>query len=157
MYMLQQNQEDWFFLATERSLGKINKIEIWIDSIGQRPTWYASFTLLKSKKKSVYFRYCSEIEILDLQMKKYCIFDVNFLFSIKEEGHLFFTSAPANQDEKAKLTVKTVFGPTFLMRILGRVIGPHMWNIFKLVFFYRTSFFNLKKLNILEVMFNYLK
>lgn len=37
--LLQKNQEDWLFLATEHYLGDIEKIELWFDSIGHRPSW----------------------------------------------------------------------------------------------------------------------
>lgn len=43
MKMLQRNQEDYFFLATKYYLGDITKIELWTDSIGQNPDWYAFY------------------------------------------------------------------------------------------------------------------
>ncbi|CAH1185339.1 unnamed protein product, partial [Phyllotreta striolata] len=48
--LLQRNSENWFFLATERHLGDIEKIEMWFDSVGCKPSWH-----------------CMELEILDLQ------------------------------------------------------------------------------------------
>nr|XP_023030409.1 polycystic kidney disease protein 1-like 2 [Leptinotarsa decemlineata] len=104
--ILQQNQEDWFFLATEFYLGDIDRIEIWFDSLGFRPSWY-----------------CSEIEVVDLQMNKYWWFNIKFRFEICDKENYYFSATPERQSVR-----KT--NPRFFLNKIS-LHGCHMWNIFR--------------------------
>ncbi|XP_074031697.1 location of vulva defective 1 isoform X14 [Leptinotarsa decemlineata] len=103
--ILQHNQEDWFFLATKLHLGEIEKLEIWFDSLGLRPSWY-----------------CSEIEVVDLQMNKYWWFNINYRFEIGDKENHFLTAVPESPPY-----VKKKRSLSFRKFSLH---GCHMWNIF---------------------------
>ncbi|CAH1155986.1 unnamed protein product [Phaedon cochleariae] len=107
--LLQKNQEDWFFMATENYLGDIEKIELWFDSLGLRPCWY-----------------CRDISIIDLQMKKYWYFNVDYLFEISENKENFFCTAYPTKKEQKPMKANLIFE-----KISMGLQGPHMWNIFE--------------------------
>ncbi|KAJ8952129.1 hypothetical protein NQ318_018465 [Aromia moschata] len=105
--LLQKNQEDWFFMATERYLGDIEKIDLWFDSIGCRPTWY-----------------CSTIEIFDVQENKYWLILINKRFEILDKEQVVYTGFPEDPTEEASMKKKFSF-----KKISSAFHGPHMWNI----------------------------
>lgn len=61
--LLQRNQEDWFALGVEKYLGDINSIQLRIDLVGARPSWY-----------------CKRVEVYDTINKKFWHFPVNRWF-----------------------------------------------------------------------------
>nr|XP_023030426.1 uncharacterized protein LOC111518254 isoform X2 [Leptinotarsa decemlineata] len=103
--ILQHNQGDWFFLATKLHLGEIEKLEIWFDSLGLRPSWY-----------------CSEIEVVDLQMNKYWWFNINYRFEIGDKENHFLTAVPESPPYVKKK--RRISFRKFSLH------GCHMWNIF---------------------------
>ncbi|KAG5879814.1 hypothetical protein JTB14_035892 [Gonioctena quinquepunctata] len=101
--ILQSNQEDWFFLATEVYLGEIEKLEIWFDSAGLKPSWY-----------------CSEIEVFDIKKRKYWWFNIKYRFEISTKENYFHTAVPE------KLNKNIIFSRKRLS-----FEGHHFWNLFR--------------------------
>ncbi|KAG5884169.1 hypothetical protein JTB14_014087 [Gonioctena quinquepunctata] len=104
--ILQSNQEDWFFLATENYLGEIEKLEIWFDCIGLKPSWY-----------------CSEIEVFDLQENKYWWFNIRYRFEISTKEKYFYTAVPEQREGEKRS------GKSCLKKV--SMEGNHLWNIFR--------------------------
>ncbi|KAG5882305.1 hypothetical protein JTB14_025293 [Gonioctena quinquepunctata] len=104
--ILQKNQEDWFFLTTEDYLGPIEKLEIWFDCAGFKPSWY-----------------CSEIEVIDIRKNYYWWFNVKHQFEISSKEKYFFTAYPEKLDEEKKTPKVSQNRCSFE--------GNHMWNIFR--------------------------
>ncbi|KAG5879811.1 hypothetical protein JTB14_035891 [Gonioctena quinquepunctata] len=103
--ILQKNQEDWFFLATENYLGEILKLDIWFDCAGLKPSWY-----------------CSKIEVIDLQKNKYWYFNIKYRFEIGTKEEHFHTAVPEVLDDrknKRKCSLKKL-----------SLEGTHLWNLF---------------------------
>ncbi|KAG5883722.1 hypothetical protein JTB14_024223 [Gonioctena quinquepunctata] len=123
--ILQQNQEDWFFLATRRYLGEIRKLKIWFDCSGLKPSWH-----------------CSEIEVVDLQKNKYWRFNIKFRFDISNKVAHVHTAVP----EKPHGGVKS--RKFHLKRFSFQ--GSHMWNIFRQE---GVTFSRLKRLTIMLSIF----
>ncbi|KAG5869001.1 Polycystic kidney disease protein 1-like 2, partial [Gonioctena quinquepunctata] len=104
--ILQKNQEDWFLLATEYYLGELEKLKIWFDCLGPKPSWY-----------------CSEIEVIDIQKHKYWWFQIKFHFEISTKEKYLYIAVPVKKldaEKKRKFSLKK-----FSFR------GTHMWNIFE--------------------------
>ncbi|KAG5873154.1 hypothetical protein JTB14_003162 [Gonioctena quinquepunctata] len=104
--ILQNNQEDWFFLSTKEYLGEIEELEIWFESAGLKPSWY-----------------CSEIEVVDVQKKKYWWFNIKYNFEISINEKYFITAYPEELDDEYKEHKIS------LNRC--KLEGNHMWNIFR--------------------------
>ncbi|KAG5884164.1 hypothetical protein JTB14_014083 [Gonioctena quinquepunctata] len=112
--ILQRNQEDWFFVATENYLGVIEKLEIWFDCVGPKPSWY-----------------CSVIEVFDLQKNKYWRFNIKHRFEISTKVKHFLSAVPEqleNGKKKGKLSSKNV-----------SMEGSHWWNIFRFPYHARNN------------------
>ncbi|KAG5884807.1 hypothetical protein JTB14_019493 [Gonioctena quinquepunctata] len=102
--ILQRGQEDWFLLETEDYLGDIEKLEIWFDCGGLKPSWY-----------------CSEIEIVDVQKNNYCLFVIEYRFEITTKEKYFYTAVPEKLDveeKRRKCSVKRL-----------ACEGNHMWDL----------------------------
>ncbi|XP_057657407.1 polycystic kidney disease protein 1-like 2, partial [Diorhabda carinulata] len=123
--ILRKGQEDWFFFATQYYLGDIKKIEIWFDSVGYRPSWE-----------------CLEIEVVDLQLQKNWLFEINFKFDIKNSENHVFTAKPRNTERLSKRGI-------FLKKMKTGFRGPHPWNIF----YKETSLSNIERLTIMLSIF----
>ncbi|KAJ8920176.1 hypothetical protein NQ315_011837 [Exocentrus adspersus] len=107
---LQKNEDDWFFLATESYLGDVEKIELWFDSLGYRPSWF-----------------CNEIEIFDVQMHKHWSFKINRWFELLRDDEAVYTAypeKPSEVTEKKRAVVLRV-----LKRFLDSFRGAHMWDL----------------------------
>ncbi|CAH1260732.1 unnamed protein product [Diabrotica balteata] len=105
--ILQKSHEDWFFLATEYYLGEIQKIELWFDSIGYRPSWF-----------------CEEIEVIDLQQDQSWWFPICFKFQIKDKEQHIYSGAPIDPKHVTKRRL-------FWKELSVSLSGPHFWNIFE--------------------------
>lgn len=69
------------------------------------------------------FRFCSQIEIIDLQTDKYWLFPIHFQFEISKKDNYFFTATP---DIKVK-EKDTRYA--LCKKILNSFDGHHMWDI----------------------------
>ncbi|KAF5277850.1 hypothetical protein FQA39_LY06002 [Lamprigera yunnana] len=76
--LLQRNNEDWFVIGTETSLGPLKHIWIWFDSVGVKPSWY-----------------CQRISVIDLQTEKQWHFNVNSLLSVLDNGYCKVFAEPS--------------------------------------------------------------
>ncbi|KAG5883388.1 hypothetical protein JTB14_012738 [Gonioctena quinquepunctata] len=99
--ILQKNQEDWFYLATENYLGDIEKLEIWFDSAGLKPSWY-----------------CSEIEVVDIKTRKYWWFNLKYTFGIGTKENFLVTAEPEALKKNRKCSLKKI-----------SLQGNHFWDI----------------------------
>ncbi|KAJ8920177.1 hypothetical protein NQ315_011838 [Exocentrus adspersus] len=109
---LQRNEEDWFFLATESHLGDIEKVELWFDYLG------------------IGSRFCSEMELFDIQVNKYWLFEVNAWFEVLRSQQVVYTAFPvkANRFQGNKKAVAVL---VLLRKLLGSFWGPHMWDLLR--------------------------
>ncbi|KAG5883395.1 hypothetical protein JTB14_012745 [Gonioctena quinquepunctata] len=101
--ILQNNQEDWFSLATVNSLGDIEKLEIWFDSAGLKPSWY-----------------CSDIMVVDIKTEKCWWFNIKYRFEIGSNQKYIITATPEGAEKNRKCSLK---GISFQ--------GNHFWNLYR--------------------------
>ncbi|XP_060529999.1 polycystin-1-like protein 2, partial [Cylas formicarius] len=80
--ILQSNNEDLFVVSTEHPLGELEEIELWIDSIGNNPSWY-----------------CSGVRIYDFQSKNIWSFDVKHWFNASSAFYVSKVSKSATEDQ----------------------------------------------------------
>ncbi|KAG5866364.1 hypothetical protein JTB14_018868 [Gonioctena quinquepunctata] len=129
--ILQRNQEDWFFLGTENHLGQIEKIDIWFDCWATNR--HGNYLVKK---------YCSEIEVVDLQNNKYWWFTIERRFEISTKETYFHTAVPKKVEERVENRKFPLERPSF-----GK--NP-IWNFFM----HRgVTFSNYKKLTIMLSIF----
>ncbi|XP_044271854.1 polycystic kidney disease 1-related protein-like isoform X2 [Tribolium madens] len=79
--LLQNFGEDLFLLATESSLGELEEIELWFDSVGVNPTWH-----------------CREIYVYDMQQHQEWRFKIQVKFSVLK-GFTYYAVEPFKQKE----------------------------------------------------------
>ncbi|XP_023313048.1 polycystic kidney disease protein 1-like 2 [Anoplophora glabripennis] len=109
--LLQKNEDNWFFVATEFYLGDIEKIELWCDFIGYNPAWF-----------------CSELEIFDIQQNKYWSFQVNTWFEVLKNEQMMYTAYPTKPGDVKK---KKVAALNLFNKFFNSFRGAHMWNLIK--------------------------
>lgn len=89
MYLLQNQGEDLFILATPTHLGNIKEIELWFDCTGPNPSWS-----------------CRDIVIYDMQNRKQTYFKVKTRFSVDRNGTTYLCIGP-REEKKGRATNKT--------------------------------------------------
>ncbi|KAG5869478.1 hypothetical protein JTB14_008773 [Gonioctena quinquepunctata] len=87
--ILQNNQEDWFFLATKNYLGDIEKLEIWFDSAGLIASWH-----------------CSDIMVVDIKTGKCWWFNIKYRFEISTTEKYIITPTPEGEKNNRKCSLE---------------------------------------------------
>lgn len=117
---------DHFLIATQRPLGRLERLEIWSDCSGFAPEWYYTDSVLTSGTAFcitlfLNCRYCESIRIYDLNTDTSFFFNVQKRFGVTSDLYSHYVVKATNQGDFRIRTPWVYFNVHF---------GPsHTWNV----------------------------
>ena len=91
-----------FMLTTPELLGKLQGIEIWYDCTGASPSWYLLISINLRSSRQLFFRYCRDILVHDMQKDTQWYFRVKTDFSVTN-GVAYLVSFPTEFSEQRNI------------------------------------------------------